>query len=61
MGNAATTPTATTNMDVDMAVNEEKKPGLFAQCSFAIIRTAAFSEKDAESVRVVTSAKKAFN
>jgi hypothetical protein len=38
------------NMDTDMADVEEKKPGLFAQCHFAIIRTAAFSEKDALSV-----------
>ena len=48
------TASATTTMDADMAVNEDKKPGLFAQCSFAIIRTAAFSEKDAASVRKMT-------
>ncbi len=35
-----------TNMENDAA----KKAGLFANCSFAIIRTAAFSPKDAESV-----------
>lgn len=35
------------NMDVD---EERKRQGLFAQCSFAIIRSAAFSDKDADSV-----------
>jgi hypothetical protein len=52
LGNTTTSATNNRNMDTDMADVEEKKPGLFAQCHFAIIRTAAFSEKDAKSVRV---------
>jgi hypothetical protein len=41
------TSSPTNNMENDVS----KKAGLFANCSFAIIRTAAFSPKDAESVR----------
>lgn len=35
---------------IAMDVDERKKPGLFAQCSFAIIRMADFTEEQAESV-----------
>jgi hypothetical protein len=53
---AATTTTtpATADMDSHEAVNEVKKSGLFVQCSFALVCTATFSEKEAATVCTTT-------
>jgi hypothetical protein len=50
MATTTTNDPATADLKVIPSVEEEKKAGLFAQCVFAIVGSAAWPEEDRQSV-----------
>ncbi len=53
-----TTPaTANMKMEDDKAAAVDKKAGLFAQCSFALVRTAIWPQKEVDLVSPLTRLK----